>query len=240
MYNNENFLGNDIVNIYIERSKFKHLDQKFMDRVFTTNEQLMIQKSINPTVTTWMIWAGKEAAFKACQKTNLNLVFSHRKFEVTLDLDIETSNLEFFSNTNNINSTYRFSGIIKHQDNNLKAIWLICENFIHCIAVLDKHEKIKDLKFNDLDLNQIKYHIFQIHSENYAIESLETKHFAKQYLINNGFDKNIEILRTKIFINGKLRYSPPMLFINNNPLINFQISLSHDNGWGAFVYLKTD
>ena len=238
MYNICTFLGNDIVNISIERSKFKHLDQKFMHRVFTTNEQLIIQQSTSPIVTTWMIWAGKEAAFKACQKTDLNLIFSHRKFEVRLDLDVETFNLEFLSNTNN--STYRFSGTIKYQDNNLKAIWLISENFIHCIAILDKHEKINDLKFNDLDLNRIKYHIFPINSENYATESLETKHFAKQYLINNGFDENIEILRSKIFIDGKLRYKPPMLFINNNPLLNFQVSLSHDNGWGAFVYLKTD
>ncbi len=238
MYNNYTFLGNDIVNISIERSRFKHLDLKFMHRVFTTNEQLMIQQSTNPIVTTWMIWAGKEAAFKACQKTNLNLIFSHRKFEITLD--IETFNLEFLSSTNNTNSTYRFSGIIKYQDNNLKAIWLISEHFIHCIAVLDKHEKINDLKFNDLNLNQIKYHIFPINSENYATESLETKTFAKQYLINNGFDENIEILRSKIFIDGKLHYKPPMLFINNNQLLNYQISLSHDNGWGAFVYLKTD
>lgn len=229
-------LGNDIVNISIERSKFKHLDQKFMHRVFTVNEQLMIRKSINPTVTTWMIWAGKEAAFKACQKTNLNLIFSHRKFEIIFD--IETFNLKFLSNT--ANTTYQFSGTIKHQDNNLNATWLISEHLIHCIAILDKHEKINDLKFNHLDLNQIKYNIFPINSENYATESLETKTFAKQYLINNGFDKNIEILRSKIFIDGKLRYKPPMLFINNNALLNYQISLSHDNRWGAFVYLKTD
>jgi phosphopantetheinyl transferase (holo-ACP synthase) len=236
MYNNYTFLGNDIVNISIERSKFKHLEQKFMHRVFTTNEQLMIQKSTNPIVTTWMIWAGKEAAFKACQKTNLNLIFSHRKFEIIFD--IETFNLQFLLNT--ANTTYQFSGTIKHQDNNLNATWLISEHLIHCIAILDKHKKFNDLKINDLDLNQIKSKIFPINSENYATESLETKHFAKQYLINNGFDKKIEILRSKIFIDGKLRYAPPMLFINNNPLLNYQISLSHDNGWGAFVYLKTD
>ena len=44
-------LGNDIVNISIERSKFKHLDQKFMHRVFTINEQLMKEHFMNRECT---------------------------------------------------------------------------------------------------------------------------------------------------------------------------------------------
>lgn len=269
-------LGNDVVNTSIERYKFTNLSTKFINRVFTTNEQLIIQQALNPTIATWLVWAGKEAAFKALQKQDLNLVFSHRKFEVLFDLAAfnaqfklnnsninksninkklaieQLNNIEKHINNNNID-LFKLPGTIRYQEQNqkkhLQAIWTISDFLIHCIAILDKDPKysenysenysknnLKDDYKNMFD--KIKSKIFTINSINYATESLETKMHAKSYLIYNGFDENIEILRSKIVINGRSRYTPPVLSLNHNIVNNVEISISHDHGWGAFAYLQ--
>lgn len=235
-----NTLGNDIVNVSIKRYKFENLNIKFIERVFTLNEQLMIKTSLYPTFITWLLWAAKEAAFKACQKNQLDLVFAHRKFEVIFNL--KEFHLLFKLNDK---QNYKFIGHISYERQRLKCLWTIYskpQSLIHCIAILNPYNLHYEYSLNNLnnDINvitdQIQYTIFPINSKDYFTESLDTRKQAKQYLINNGFDKKIEILRSKVTINGKYYKTPPKLFINNLPLNNIEISISHDHGFGAFVY----
>jgi len=223
-------LGNDIVNLSIERSKLKHLDQRFLNRVFTTNEQNIIQhakSTSNKSKIFWAIWAAKEAAFKAYKKHHPKLIFSHRKFDVKFDINSPVANL------NNNNDHFSVTGTVCHENKLLTVTWQFNEHTVHCIAVLLDNNKIFT------DWNKINYNLFIINPINHIEESLETRFYAKQYLVSCGFDEQIEIIRTSTIVHGIKYYEPPMLFIKDQPLTTIEISLSHDHGWGAVVFANT-
>lgn len=78
-------LGNDIVDLADGRHAGKASDRRFLDRVFTPKERETIRASPAPDRTLWMLWAGKEAAFKTLSKARgAPPVFNHRLFEVSL------------------------------------------------------------------------------------------------------------------------------------------------------------
>ncbi len=59
------------------------MDRRFIARVFTPEEQERIDRSESPDATLWMLWAAKEAAFKAVSKLKPGLSFTHRVYAVT-------------------------------------------------------------------------------------------------------------------------------------------------------------
>jgi phosphopantetheinyl transferase (holo-ACP synthase) len=78
-------LGNDIVDLADLRHQGKATDQRFLHRVFTVDERETVRSSSQPDQTLWMLWAGKEAAFKTLSKSlGTPPVFNHRSFRVTL------------------------------------------------------------------------------------------------------------------------------------------------------------
>lgn len=78
-------LGNDIVDLADLRHQGKATDQRFLRRVFTVGERGTIRSSSQPDRTLWMLWAGKEAAFKTLSKSlGTPPVFNHRSFRVSL------------------------------------------------------------------------------------------------------------------------------------------------------------
>jgi phosphopantetheinyl transferase (holo-ACP synthase) len=76
-------IGNDIVDLTSPDSIGKCRDRRFIARVFTPEEQERIDRSASPDTTLWMLWAAKEAAFKAVSKLKPGLTFMHRAYTVT-------------------------------------------------------------------------------------------------------------------------------------------------------------
>ncbi len=78
-------LGNDIVDLADRRHAGKAGDRRFLQRVFTPEEQETIQESPDPDHTLWMLWAAKESAFKTVSKfLGTPPTFNHVLFQVTL------------------------------------------------------------------------------------------------------------------------------------------------------------
>jgi hypothetical protein len=78
-------LGNDIVDLADRRHAGKAGDPRFLQRIFTPGEQETIQASSDPDRTLWILWAGKEAAFKTISKSlGTPPTFNHRLFRVTI------------------------------------------------------------------------------------------------------------------------------------------------------------
>ena len=80
--------------------------------------------------------------------------------------------------------------------------------------------------------------IFIIDSNDHKEESLQTRFYAKQFLMSYGFDQNIAIIRPNTIINGTKHYGPPILMVDDQPLEAIEISLSHDHGWGAVAFFS--
>jgi phosphopantetheine--protein transferase-like protein len=85
------WIGNDVVDLAEPGVAGKEQDRRFMDRVFTPEERARILDAAAPTIALWKTWAAKETAYKVASKIREGLVFRHRAFEVSPELEPQSS-----------------------------------------------------------------------------------------------------------------------------------------------------
>jgi phosphopantetheinyl transferase (holo-ACP synthase) len=64
-------IGNDIVDLVLARKESNWKRNGFLDKIFTTKEQLLISNAENPEVMVWNLWSRKEAAYKIYNRKTL-------------------------------------------------------------------------------------------------------------------------------------------------------------------------
>lgn len=57
-------IGNDIIDLALARKQSNWKRNRFLEKIFTPKEQLLISNSFNPEITVWNLWSRKEAAYK--------------------------------------------------------------------------------------------------------------------------------------------------------------------------------
>lgn len=57
-------IGNDIVDLALARKESNWKRKGFLDKIFTTKEQLLISNAEDQEVVVWNLWSRKEAAYK--------------------------------------------------------------------------------------------------------------------------------------------------------------------------------
>lgn len=57
-------IGNDIVDLALARKESNWKRKGFLDKIFTTKEQLLISNAEDQEVMVWNLWSRKEAAYK--------------------------------------------------------------------------------------------------------------------------------------------------------------------------------
>lgn len=81
-------IGNDIVDLALARKESNWKRNGFLDKIFTTKEQLLISNAEKPEVMVWNLWSRKEAAYKIYnRKTQIRGYFP---------LQLECFDLEIF------------------------------------------------------------------------------------------------------------------------------------------------
>ena len=120
-------IGNDVVDLVLAQKESNWKRKGFLNKLFTTFEQDLIQKAPNQDEMVWMLWSIKESVYKAYQRINYNEGFYPSKIEI----------LEINSNYESIINLY---GIIFYGKT------IIENKFIRTVAVLNKSA-----------LNQIEY-----------------------------------------------------------------------------------
>jgi hypothetical protein len=78
-------VGNDIVDLNAPGNAGKSRDSRFLDRVFTEGERQRIAGASSPDRLLWMLWAAKEAAYKALSRGSLAVCSIPRRYPVFLD-----------------------------------------------------------------------------------------------------------------------------------------------------------
>ena len=78
-------IGNDVVDLTDPEAQSGATHPRFDGRVFARSELQMLGASGAPNRLRWMLWAAKEAAYKAVKKMDPRAVFSPSKFVVQLD-----------------------------------------------------------------------------------------------------------------------------------------------------------
>jgi phosphopantetheinyl transferase (holo-ACP synthase) len=57
-------IGNDIVDLALAKKESNWQRNRFLDKIFTKNEQQLILNDTNPEIMVWNLWSRKEAAYK--------------------------------------------------------------------------------------------------------------------------------------------------------------------------------
>jgi phosphopantetheinyl transferase (holo-ACP synthase) len=57
-------IGNDVVDILQSRIESNWQRPRFLEKIFTDDEQLLIENSHKPEFMVWLLWSMKEAAYK--------------------------------------------------------------------------------------------------------------------------------------------------------------------------------
>lgn len=78
-------IGNDVVDLTDPEAQPEGLHPRFDSRVFARSELDLIRVSGAPDRLRWMLWAAKEAAYKALKKIAPHTIFSPRRFVVKLN-----------------------------------------------------------------------------------------------------------------------------------------------------------
>lgn len=79
-------VGIDVVDLTDPRCRGKSEDDRFADRVLAPAERAAVRAAADPDRHLWLVWAGKEAAFKAVTRlTGSPPVFRHAAFVVTVE-----------------------------------------------------------------------------------------------------------------------------------------------------------
>jgi len=57
-------IGNDVIDILQSRQKSNWRRKGFVEKLFTTSEQLLLSQTSDPEILIWLLWSMKEAAYK--------------------------------------------------------------------------------------------------------------------------------------------------------------------------------
>jgi phosphopantetheine--protein transferase-like protein len=111
-------IGNDVVDLVLAKKESNWKRKGFLDKIFTTFEQDLIQKASNQEEMVWMLWSIKESVYKAYQRMVYNQGFYPVKIQI---IELNSKN----------ESTIQLFGTLFY------GITNIDKDFIKTIAVLN-------------------------------------------------------------------------------------------------------
>ncbi len=202
-------LGNDIVDY--QACQNKHLNQRFRQRMFTAIENQAIDNAKDKGLMLWALWAIKEAAFKAIQKSEPQIVYR------TDMMNVDRENL------------YILHGMQEEAilDFNYEAIPVklklnrINEHVLHCLALTYG-------QFTDLD--KIDWQAQQI--DGAKDDASQRVRALALRLLTSDTSGHIYIERPVIQTTTAKRQGPPY-FYKGGQALSVELSLSHDENYVA-------
>jgi phosphopantetheinyl transferase (holo-ACP synthase) len=74
-------IGNDIVDLSAAKSATRALDDRYLDKICTVEEQRTIRESASPFQALWRIWSMKESVYKVYARSYRRPFYAPGKFE---------------------------------------------------------------------------------------------------------------------------------------------------------------
>lgn len=222
------YIGNDIVDLTFDNALSKYKDYKFIERVFSCNEKEILKESDRPDLLLWFLWTAKESAYKAIKKLIPNTIFSHRKFEVIFD---EICNIGLNSK---LSGTVNYNGVI------CKIDWSYSSSWIHCNAVIINNHQCSNTEVTDykvINMSDVLDLSYDFTDEEglsiYSDQSKAVRILAKALLYQNGLEK-VRIIRKR----ERNRFSPPYIYVDDEKLTGWDVSMTHDGDLVACSLMK--
>lgn len=226
------YVGNDIVDLEEEgvKGEVPH-HKRFMQRVFSMEEQSLIACSSRPNETLWSFWAAKETAYKIIKKISPGVIFSHLFFRVTF-LEQDKANLQDLV-VNYHGYAVRIS--ICHKRGYIHAVGTLREADsaeaphapysgvqVYPSGSSENYHDFLHKFFNDEEIKSIG-----------APESAWVRYFFKRDLADKmGFDfSDLSLVRHRM----DQKWSQPLVY-SEGALLPVDVSLSHHGKWVAWMF----
>ena len=224
-------IGNDIVDLNHPGNRGKSRDRRFVSRAFTPEERERIDSAGAPDAALWMLWAAKEAAFKAAVKRRQGISFIPRMYSVALD-DPSYSGDRGEGNPHGISMASGIEeersaahcGVVMTPAGPVELSCFRSAGHVHCIAVMNGAYRAAQ---SDSGVQAVARELTGPVDPSSALR-LETVHYLASALRVSPYF--IRIRREKACAG----YGPPRVYMEGRPA-DIDISLSHDGRYIAFA-----
>ncbi len=213
------FIGNDIVDLSNPDIVDQHKKERFINRVLDVSEREELYKSDDPKKMLWLMWSGKEAAYKVLKKILPTMVFSHSKIVINFE-------------------KLPLCGSVQYGKYTISLRWNTSPSWIHCVAVLKNDEKNLDvIEYDIKELTQVSKELDSFNSDEllsiYSSESAGVRNLTKKLLKKHLLDQ-VQIIRLPL----KKKFSPPELYLEESSLKKWDLSMSHDGKYVSCAISK--
>ena len=198
----------------------KSQNTRFINRVFTPDEQKLISNASKQDTMLWSLWAGKETAYKVISKSYPSAVSVPRSYRVSFDFAEETNkSVDFFAADDAV------TGFVDTPYGKVYIKIFITSDYVHCIGTASTEE-----------IDSLVWHVDRISPDSEALpdyESMFVRKALKEHLADYIDQKpeDIEIRREK----GSNGLMPPFVYISGRKA-RMDISLSHDGMFTAHAF----
>ncbi len=125
-------VGVDIIDIVETKKSSNWQRPRFLEKLFTLNEQQLIHDSKNPFIMVWQLWSMKEAAYKLYTQIQPCRFYNPKQFQCEINnanFKVTYKDFKCFVNTK-ISSQYILSEAhLEHREITSKCIKLLCSNY---------------------------------------------------------------------------------------------------------------
>jgi len=170
-------IGNDIVDLHLAAVQSNWNRNRFLDKVFTKEEQDLIFSSKTPFKMVWLLWSMKESVYKVHVQQTSKRFFNPKKLQCKLTSETE--------------------GLIEINGNRFMTKSQVNTNFIHTVAGLKNNKKMLSTTFK---LNGSSYPIQHKESYKKLIDKISKKWKLPSYDIH--IKKNKAGI-PKLYLNSK-------------------------------------
>lgn len=150
-------LGNDIVDLNLAKTQSNWRRKRYLDKIFTTEEQLIISHAENPDLMVWVLWSMKESAYKIDNRKTGIRNFAPQSLSCTIH--------------DNHHGEVNINGNTYFTKSNLQTA------FVHTIAASHHHE----LEKVEITIYEAPHHLFDYKSIKPACVSHHGKYLALIY-----------------------------------------------------------
>lgn len=79
------FIGNDLVDLCLPENQAKVQNKRWLNKIFVSAEQHLIEQATEPNTMAWLLWSCKESAYKVAIKQGMLPNYRPLNFVVELD-----------------------------------------------------------------------------------------------------------------------------------------------------------
>jgi hypothetical protein len=205
-------IGNDIVDLSTPENRGRARNRRFLERIFTPDEQDDIRQAAWPDAFLWALWAGKEAAYKALSKNDPAVPSIPKEYPVKyapqeVDADGGTGRA-------------LWTGVADTPGGKIHLRTVLNSAYVHCLASTASFPEQEQVLSRVIDVGDEM-------DVSPCLRRAAVDHIAALLGIPSS---HAEIQRSR----SPKGLGPPCVLVEGR-LADVDISLSHDGRYGAFV-----